>query len=286
MQSATTQNIQNDNHDNITDFYKKINKTENILSAMLLVVEAEKNDRSQNVPSTTRISNTNDVSVDLSSRTLQVLLSEVESLVYLSIRHYYQDRLQVLSDLSQMTFYINALKMRGSLSETNHSALTFAYSSMIEAYRHVYGDHTATATQWSITDKSLKDIDLKLSDDVEEDTRALSTQNKIIVKDIIQPESAKKSPQVTESHRSHITTVNSALQPVYSDRHKASADRQGNRRSEILKILSRSPITIKDISNQILGCSEKTIQRELNSLLEDGVIDRVGEKRWSKYLIK
>jgi biotin operon repressor len=69
---------------------------------------------------------------------------------------------------------------------------------------------------------------------------------------------------------------------------KARVDdkRQSSRRVEILKTLSREPISIKDIAVHVLGCSEKTIQRELNNMVDEGVVERVGEKRWSKYILK
>jgi DNA-binding HxlR family transcriptional regulator len=43
-------------------------------------------------------------------------------------------------------------------------------------------------------------------------------------------------------------------------------------------------VSIKDIAARIKGCSEKTIQRELNALLYDNIIERIGEKRWSRYV--
>ncbi|MEI6660032.1 MAG: hypothetical protein WCK91_01250 [bacterium] len=42
-------------------------------------------------------------------------------------------------------------------------------------------------------------------------------------------------------------------------------------------------LSIKDISYRIPECSEKTIQRELNSLVESGQIRKTGAKRWSRY---
>ena len=41
--------------------------------------------------------------------------------------------------------------------------------------------------------------------------------------------------------------------------------------------------SIKDISEVITDCSEKTIQRELNSLIDNGLVKREGERRWSRY---
>lgn len=59
-----------------------------------------------------------------------------------------------------------------------------------------------------------------------------------------------------------------------------------NRRERILTILKdKGEATIKDISEQVTDCSEKTIQRELIDLIKDGIIVRQGERRWSKYSV-
>jgi len=52
---------------------------------------------------------------------------------------------------------------------------------------------------------------------------------------------------------------------------------------DIIKEIGES--SIKDISDNIKDCSEKTIQRELNTLIYDGVLKKIGERRWSKYII-
>lgn len=60
-----------------------------------------------------------------------------------------------------------------------------------------------------------------------------------------------------------------------------------SRREQILALFVRGvDVSIKDIAARIKGCSEKTIQRELNALLYDNVIERIGEKRWSRYILK
>ena len=64
---------------------------------------------------------------------------------------------------------------------------------------------------------------------------------------------------------------------------------KGQRRGEILKIIKAFPegATITDIhsgaSGVLLACGEKTLQRELVSMVGDGVLKKGGEKRWSKY---
>lgn len=60
-----------------------------------------------------------------------------------------------------------------------------------------------------------------------------------------------------------------------------------SRREQILALFVKGvDVSIKDIASRIKGCSEKTIQRELNALLYDNIIERIGEKRWSRYVLK
>lgn len=60
--------------------------------------------------------------------------------------------------------------------------------------------------------------------------------------------------------------------------------KKNTRQSIIIGILKRKKeIMIKDVSPLIRACSEKTIQRELLSMVESGILKKTGEKRWSKY---
>jgi hypothetical protein len=59
--------------------------------------------------------------------------------------------------------------------------------------------------------------------------------------------------------------------------------RQKRRNSIVSLLKNRSNLSIKDFSIAIKDCSEKTIQRELNSMVEEGVLYRVGNRRWSTY---
>jgi hypothetical protein len=57
------------------------------------------------------------------------------------------------------------------------------------------------------------------------------------------------------------------------------------RTSQVLKIvLELKRVSIKDISKVIRGCSEKTIQRELNVLISQGLVRKEGDRRWSVYV--
>lgn len=67
------------------------------------------------------------------------------------------------------------------------------------------------------------------------------------------------------------------------------------RRDNIINIIKNNggSSTIKDIKAKTntgvqgsLACSEKTLQRELMSMIKDDVLNKTGKKRWSRYFLK
>lgn len=56
------------------------------------------------------------------------------------------------------------------------------------------------------------------------------------------------------------------------------------RKDRILEILkNKGNVSVKDIAMEIRDCSEKTLQRELIAMTEEGIITKEGERRWSRY---
>lgn len=69
-----------------------------------------------------------------------------------------------------------------------------------------------------------------------------------------------------------------------SDKKEGDTISKSSRRANIIKIIKdKKEVTIKDIASHITEYGEKTIQRELQALVGEGVLKKVGEKRWSKY---
>lgn len=94
------------------------------------------------------------------------------------------------------------------------------------------------------------------------------------------PVTASQRQKRTASSHSPVRT--STGQPLTASVPTNSADR----RTRIRTILeAKGEATIKDISEIVTDCSEKTIQRELNTMIEDNVVKREGERRWSKYTL-
>jgi DeoR/GlpR family transcriptional regulator of sugar metabolism len=62
-------------------------------------------------------------------------------------------------------------------------------------------------------------------------------------------------------------------------------ENKSKRQDAILSLINeRKSVGIKDISVLFSDTSEKTIQRELSTLVAAGKITKRGEKRWSVYL--
>ena len=66
------------------------------------------------------------------------------------------------------------------------------------------------------------------------------------------------------------------------------ADFKGHsiRSAIILDLLKKKPfVTVKDISDAVTDCSGKTLQRDLIAMVQEGVLKKEGERRWSRYLL-
>ena len=57
-----------------------------------------------------------------------------------------------------------------------------------------------------------------------------------------------------------------------------------DRSNKIMKVIQeKGQVTIKDVTETFDGISEKTIQRELQKMVSNGVLKKEGERRWSTY---
>jgi len=78
--------------------------------------------------------------------------------------------------------------------------------------------------------------------------------------------------------------IDSSMNHISIRKNKSySVSDKKDRIDRILAMTKDRDVSIKDISNSFTDCSEKTIQRELNSLVVKGQIKKTGSKRWSRY---
>lgn len=97
----------------------------------------------------------------------------------------------------------------------------------------------------------------------------------------LEPQASLPRP-LSLSHTSY-----GANEPIKDISKGHSTQHKGNspRGTEILAFIKKQgEASIRDIAAVIKDCSEKTIQRELNALIEEGVLKREGERRWSRYI--
>lgn len=73
--------------------------------------------------------------------------------------------------------------------------------------------------------------------------------------------------------------------PVLNGHSQDKKDKNGRRDSILSIVRAKGPVEIKDISTLIRDVSEKTIQRELQVLIDEGKVKRTGERRWTRYAI-
>ncbi len=108
------------------------------------------------------------------------------------------------------------------------------------------------------------------------DNQIMIIENKETVEMVREDKTDKKSPSITiNNNTQNIKTINNISMDI------------GSRRKRILEIVrTRGAVTINEFIDAIKGCSSKTIQRELTSLVLSGTLKKTGERRWSKYSLK
>jgi hypothetical protein len=83
----------------------------------------------------------------------------------------------------------------------------------------------------------------------------------------------------------------------YKGQNTSKKDNKENRRTNkksnedrrekiIAEVKRQKSVSVKDIAKVISDCSEKTLQRELLGMVDDGILIKKGERRWSRYSLK
>ncbi len=163
------------------------------------------------------------------------------------------------SIIQEIVSLLNISKNAGLISEMNYNIIHKEFSNFLAQ------------------DQTLPEL-LKPS---REDLYEVSTQEEKKVSylpDVI----TKDAPQKFE-HR--VTSIKDKIIKDISEQPEGTvALKKNNRQSVIFGLLKKKgEIMIKDVTPMIPGVSEKTIQRELLSLVKQGILRKEGEKRWSKY---
>lgn len=82
-----------------------------------------------------------------------------------------------------------------------------------------------------------------------------------------------------------ISAKNSRTADLSKGQGRGSSQEGGVQRSQaiLMVVKAKGVVSIRDVASVITDCSEKTLQRELLALVEQGVLKKEGERRWSTY---
>lgn len=217
------------------------------------------------------------------------LASESHEFIYTPSR----DRGFIFADIevvaTEIMSFINIARSVRIISEMNADILLRELSANTERmrawtetgfYEVENGDRTQPRTPVTFT---LNESHFK------SEQNRLSTSETPAQKDFTFGQKTEKVPQTEDASKGQKMSSMPAATKI---RHEAEDSKKFdmavklNRRNTILKIIKdKKEVTIKDISTLIADVSEKTIQRELITLVSEGVLKKVGEKRWSKYML-
>lgn len=150
----------------------------------------------------------------------------------------------------------------------------------------------------SILNREFKNLITELQSYQSKDTHFAFTLEDAMFEVEKKEESFPTIPSRNDSHGYKGQIIKRTYLP-FSTTHKAQSlapsvksqtrilDKQ-DRSQKIVSVIKASPdskigVSIKDIAIAFTDCGEKTIQRELNALVDKGLIKKIGEKRWSRY---
>ncbi|MFA6269596.1 MAG: hypothetical protein WC657_00060 [Candidatus Paceibacterota bacterium] len=128
----------------------------------------------------------------------------------------------------------------------------------------------------------------KFSDNYE-NNKNVSVKNLFTESQFMSAEGTSHSLNTANEPKSLVENIKTNRSGILSP--NTSGGTNGHKRKDLRKstvlefIKGHTNVSIKDIVPHINGCSEKTIQRELMVLINEGKIKKTGERRWSKYSI-
>lgn len=160
----------------------------------------------------------------------------------------------------------------GHISDMNHTVLSREYQNVLKILEQ---KKDILVPQQSSVTEAFFDVALTeptLSDTLEEqDARLPGTPQ---VKEERLPREVKDTIKRTTQPRHRRTRISQS----------PSEGKKIERRTVILSLLrDRKRISVKDVASVITDCSEKTLQRELLAMVDENVLKKEGERRWSTY---
>jgi len=210
-----------------------------------------------------------------------------------------QRLLEVVSKINELESLYQIMRLGGHISEMNLTLVTKELTSLKDLLENnitqkspvaeiaidqaIFNEELPErATDRPSTTVDIKDNNLYKGHTVSQDGEVggldIRKVRPVAKKSVSQIKTRTGSPERARPQPAYRQPARNALAGAGRRTHKEA------RRESIKQTLkNRGELTIKDIATAINGCSEKTVQRELNALIKDNIVKRIGERRWSKY---
>lgn len=175
--------------------------------------------------------------------------------------------------INEESFLLSLLESREEISPNTNTSYDVLTGRNIEE-----NFYTNSKNIFNSQEKKSKLEKERISEEVVKD-KISKGQNTILKDKAIEKEAVKATASLKDTPKSTAAKINNkkAVQ---------NQERKNNRREQILSLFTKgTEVSIKDISKKIVGCSVKTIQRELNDLVAENKVERIGDKRWSRYVL-
>ena len=207
------------------------------------------------------------------------------------------DRVEMLSHVQNMLYalssYLRVIRHNGFISNMNYTIIVNEISKLADMvqsqikkslpYDRTF-EHTQSIEQFTFSQ------DFFGKNDAEQYSVKDTHEAPRTFKDMIQSQQVKQKTSLKKDIRKEKSTVSSKTpaqsitkQSVVSQNKKTDSAKE-KRKENILKILKqKKDASIKDICILFKDCSSKTIQRDLGELINDGLVQQEGSRRWSTY---
>ncbi len=185
---------------------------------------------------------------------------------------------------------LDSLFIKGFVSEANTSLLKGALLALLKSFTQ-HEDEITNSQLQLLADDLLPNFTIKTRayKGHIKDTNDIKDKQKYSHKghikdsaDLINTQAPKVESQKTEK-----SDMSEMVSKIHKQRNLEQNALLQSRRMQIIELLNAEPnLTVSEITEKLGNkWSQKTIQRELLSMLKDGTVTKKGEKRWTRYSI-
>jgi len=179
----------------------------------------------------------------------------------------------IYSTISEIKFLLELSNFAKDISDMNYSILINEYKKIVN---FLEGEKTSG------------DL-VTLENLFKEDFRQVDEKNSVKDNSIENLKDIKKSKghQISKKNLKDNNTNKNKMSFKKKETKRKTSTIKLDRKKQILNFIKdNKEVAVKDIIKVIKGCSQKTIQRDLNDLVSSKELRKEGERRWSKYFLK